>query len=580
MDSLADNQYEFVVLKCSAQVGKTTILTADLLRAADEQPGGFAVVFPSLHSATSYSQDRFDPTQQASPATRDVFYAQKYGRSENTKYSKKFVGGQVRFITANSTTAMKSKPIARLYCEEVNEYPFDAGGQGSPLDIALKRTIAFEGVRKIFLNSTPTTEKYGVIESWYSRGTQKECYVPCPECGHYQTLSDLQFRYNGTKPEHIKRVDYECSECKALIPENKKFEMIRAYEWRAKNPDALVDSFAVWQAYNLGNSWVEIVREYLRVKDDPEKLKTYWNQTLNKSWVDRSETDWTRIYDRRENYEIGVVPSACLVLTATIDVQKDRFEVLVCGHTKTQEVYAVDYFFIDGGPQAESAKNRLSDFTRTKYKRADGKFMDISAIAIDSGYETQTVYDWARRQNSQKIFVTKGQNNFLAPAVHAPSYVDVNFKGEKIKNGVKLWHVGVSQLKGEISSLLRLRPEVEKTDAGEVQKFPVRYLHFPMFEEEFFKSLCSESILQTSTKKNAKRVQAQWVKHYDRNEVFDLMVLTLFLSRVLGLDRFSDAVWAMQERAIIGPTQSANNANAPRPKPQRARVISSGLDID
>lgn len=569
-----------MALKCSAQVGKTTILTADLLRAADEQPGGFAVLFPALHSATSYSQDRFDPALEVSPGAKNVFYQHKYGRSENTKFVKKFVGGQVRFITANSSSAMKSKPIARLYCEEVNEYPFDVSGQGAPLDIALKRTIAFEGVRKIFLNSTPTTEKYGLIESWYARGTQKECYVPCPECGHMQVLSDLQFRYVGTKPEHVKKVDYECIECKALWPESAKYEIIGQYEWRAKNPDALIDSFAVWQAYNLGNSWVEIVREYLRVKDDPEKLKTYWNQTLNKSWVDRSETDWTRVYDRREDYQIGVVPKDCLVLTATIDVQKDRFEVLVCGHTRTQEVYAVDYFFIDGGPQNEAAKNRVIDFCRSRYKRADGFDLELNAVAIDSGYETQAIYELARRINSEKIFITKGQNNFLAPAVHAPSFVDLNYKGEKLKHGVKLWPVGVSQLKGEVSSLLRLRPDVEKTDTGEVQKYPPRYLHFPQFDEDFFKSLCSESIIQTQKRQGARKVSAAWVKHYERNEVFDLMVLTLFLSRVLGLDRFTDALWDSQERAISGvKPDHANITNAPR-RQRFARVISRGIDID
>lgn len=166
LDALSDNIHEFVALKCSAQVGKTTLLTIDILRAADEQPGGFAVLFPALHSATSYSQDRFDPAIEVSPGAKGVFHEHKYGRSENTKYVKKFTGGQVRFITANSSSAMKSKPIARLYCEEVNEYPFDVSGQGAPLDIALKRTIAFEGVRKVFLNSTPTTEKYGLIESW------------------------------------------------------------------------------------------------------------------------------------------------------------------------------------------------------------------------------------------------------------------------------------------------------------------------------------------------------------------------------------------------------------------------------
>lgn len=478
---------------------------------------------------------------------------------------------------------MKSKPVQVLYCEEVNEYELDLRGQGDALSIALKRTIAFEGSRKIFLNSTPTVEKYGIIEHWYERGTQKECYVPCPECGHFQTLSDLQFRYVGAKPEEVRKVEYECIECKALWSESQKSEIISQYEWRAKNPAALIDSYSVWQAYNLGNSWIEIVREYLRVKDDPQKLKTYWNQTLNKSWVDRSATDWTRIYDRRENFEQGVIPKPCVILTASVDVQKDRFEILVCAHAPSQEVYAIDYFFIPGGPRDEAAWQRLSDFLRQSYKRADGRELSLSALAIDSGYESHAVYSWARRQNSEKVFVTKGSNNFLAPEVHAPSFADINFRGEKIKNGVKLWQVGVSRLKGEVASLLSLRPEVRKDAQGiEEQIFPARYLHFPMLDEDFFKSLCSESVVTKSRRTGGRGISAAWVKHYERNEVLDLMVLQLFLSRVLGLDRFSAEVWARLEKSISGVEEKLKRErHAPTPQKRRAaRVVSRGVEFD
>lgn len=52
------------------------------------------------------------------------------------------------------------------------------------------------------------------------------------------------------------------------------------------------------------------------------------NTTLGETWVDKGEAlDWQRLFERKENYPIGVVPFGGLVLTAGVDVQKDRIEV-------------------------------------------------------------------------------------------------------------------------------------------------------------------------------------------------------------------------------------------------------------
>ena len=57
-------------------------------------------------------------------------------------------------------------------------------------------------------------------------------------------------------------------------------------------------------------------------------LKVWVNTTLGETWVDKGEAPhWQRLFERKENYLIGVVPFGGLVLTAGVDAQKDRIEV-------------------------------------------------------------------------------------------------------------------------------------------------------------------------------------------------------------------------------------------------------------
>ncbi|GFR03608.1 phage tail protein [Trichonephila clavata] len=74
-------------------------------------------------------------------------------------------------------------------------------------------------------------------------------------------------------------------------------------------------------------SWKQAVEDYLHAKENEQLLKVWINTTLGETWVDKGEVpDWKQLFERRENFPIGMVPkSGKIVLTAGVDVQKDRF---------------------------------------------------------------------------------------------------------------------------------------------------------------------------------------------------------------------------------------------------------------
>ena len=61
---------------------------------------------------------------------------------------------------------------------------------------------------------------------------------------------------------------------------------------------------------------------------NPSLLQVFINTVLGETWAQQVEApDWQRLYDRREIYALGRVPTGGLFLTAGADVQKDRIKV-------------------------------------------------------------------------------------------------------------------------------------------------------------------------------------------------------------------------------------------------------------
>ncbi|WP_273802780.1 terminase gpA endonuclease subunit, partial [Proteus vulgaris] len=62
-------------------------------------------------------------------------------------------------------------------------------------------------------------------------------------------------------------------------------------EWRAEKPFTGHAGFHIWAAYSLfpNASWPNLVKEWLRVKDDPLMRQTFINLVLGEPYEDRGE---------------------------------------------------------------------------------------------------------------------------------------------------------------------------------------------------------------------------------------------------------------------------------------------------
>jgi phage terminase large subunit GpA-like protein len=150
-------------------------------------------------------------------------------------------------------------------------------------------------------------------------------------------------------------------------------------------------------------------------------------------------------------------------------------------------------------------------------------------LAIDSGYNTQTVYNWTRRYPMTRVIAVKGRDEGTV-LVGSPSAVEVTDRGRKLKRGLKVWTVCSSMGKSELYGWLRL--EIQPNgDQAPIE--PAGYCHFPQHGEEFFKQLTAEQLVAHKNKKGFTRMAWELI-HGRMNHVLDARVYARAAAFVAG----------------------------------------------
>ncbi|MCC6366348.1 MAG: phage terminase large subunit family protein [Bryobacterales bacterium] len=543
MDCLSpSSSLERVVFMKGAQVGATECGNNWIGFVIHQAPGPMMAVQPTVEMAKRNSKQRIDPLIEESEVLRKLVRDPRSRDSGNTVLAKEFAGGVLVMTGANSAVGLRSMAARYLFLDEVDGYPGDVDGEGDPVNLALARTRTFAR-RKVFVVSTPKVTGLSRIEATFEESDQRRYWVPCPQCGEFQTLKFAQVTWPKNKP---KEAVYICEHCAARIENHEKHSMLTRGEWR---PSAVGDGrtagFHLSSLYSPVGwfSWADAAKAFDQAQKNPSLLQVFVNTVLGETWAQMGDApDWQRIYDRREQYKLGIVPAGGFFLTAGADVQRDRIEVQIVAWGRGRESWLVDHVVIDGDTSRPDVWLRLTELLNTTYPHASGPRLGIVRMAVDSGWATQEVYSWARQQGPGRVLVIKGYESGSAP-IGQPAAVEVTVEGKKIKRGVKVWPVATGMLKSEFYGWLKLERPTE--ESGE--PFPPGYCHFPQMPEEFFKQLTAEQLV-TKVVKGYRH--PEWVKTRERNEALDTRIYGQAAAAQYGIDRFTERHWKALEDQV------------------------------
>lgn len=567
MDCMNDPRIQEVTVMTSSQVGKTTSKENILGYIGQIDPGPTMSVEPRVEDAEDFSKDRFDPMVRDTPSLTAIFGDQKTKTSGSTILKKKFWGGFVKFGGANSPASLAAKSIRYLLMDEIDRFPASAGEEGDPIQLAIKRTNNFYN-RKIFRWSTPTIKGRSKIEDAYEKSDMRRYMVKCPHCFEEIILSFKQLRWEND--DHETTV-YQCQECTAIIDESIKPILLKEGRWVAEKPTKAHAGFWLNELYSPWKKWADIVKDWLDAQGDNEKLKVFINTSLAETWEIKGEApEWKRIYQRRELYKFGSVNPKVVFLTCAVDVQANRLEVEVKGWCRRKESYSIEYRIFEGDTTKEDVWDKLREMFHEQWESEDGRLHAIRMMGIDSGYNTQMVYDFVRQCPPNRAIALKGMEH-LDAIYSLPKAIDINSKkGKRVKRGLRVWGVGTHIIKAELYGVLRQDEITEEDLARTNGQYPMSYCHFPQYGEEYFRQLTAESLIKN------KKGQAEWVKNYERNEALDLHVYNRAVAAIIGLDQFSEKHWIKMEEANPKLVASIIKDQAPKTEPPKIKINSDG----
>ena len=581
MDAISDASVETVVIMSGSQCGKSEVQLNCVGYHIDQDPAPIMVVMPTERDAETWSKDRFSPMARDTPCLRDKIADPKSRDGNNKILHKRFPGGHLTIVGANAPSGFASRPIRLLLCDEVDRYPFSAGAEGDPVNLAKKRTVTFWN-RKIVLVSTPTNKGASRIETAYEESDQRQYWVPCPDCGETQVLVWGQVRWDKSEQgEHRpETAHYECIHCAAKWDDQTRWAAAGKGEWRARRPFAGIAGFHLNEIYS---PWVRLeamVKAFLSARaGGDEAMKTFVNTSLGETWVETGDApDWQRLAGLKEDWPAGTVPENGLFLTTGADVQKDRIEVDVWAWGRGLESWLIDHVVIEGGPADPACWRQLTELLGRTWRHASGAHLTIARLAIDTGFETSAVYGWARAVGFAQVAPVKGVEGFnRAAPVTGPTYVDATVGGKRLRRGARLWTVAVSTFKAETYRFLRQeRPTREEIKAGAT--YPPGTIHLPGWaDSEWLKQLVAEQLVTVKNKRGFAKLE--WQKLRERNEALDARVYARAAAWIAGADRWSEAQWAELERQVaVGAAETAIGAvkqRTARPAPRRRRTLRS-----
>lgn len=580
MDAITDRRIEAVTVMKSARVGWTKIINHAVGFHAHYDPCPMMIVQPTIGDAEGYSKDEIGPMIRDTPVLAPLFPETGRREAGNTILHKLFPGGQLRMVGADSPRGFRRVSMRVVMFDELDGYAPTAGEEGDQVKLGIKRTEFFWN-RKILAGSTPTLDQTSRIKRRFEHGDMRYYHVPCPHCDHPQVLKWENLRWEKNRPE---TAAFVCAEgCGALIEyrwqrwmveeaDRRNREGDARYGWVATNPNGEPRhaSFHIWAAYSYSPNatWEQLAREWLASHKNVEERKTFINTVLGETYKGEGDApEWKRLYDRRESYRIGVVPRGGIMLFAGVDVQKDRIEVEIVAYGRRMQSWSVDYRVLPGDTSqidgANSPYRRLDELLAETFPTEGGGRASIRRLAIDSGYNTNTVYQWVMRQASNRVIAVDGRDTY-SMIIGQPKPVEVSVSGKRKSRSVKLWPVGVSLTKTELYGWLKQ----EKPTAESGDDYPWGYCHFPEYPEEYFRGLTAEEIVPRLVK-GFRRYQ--WEKVYERNEPLDCRTYARAAAALEGIDRWAEDRWSQAEAELGNDATPAAPASVVVHKPRVSR---------
>lgn len=577
MDSVLDRDVQATVLWFASGMAKTEIAANVIGYCVHERPCNGFVVYPKDDSRDKFSRDVIERMIDSTPALNRLFVESKSRDAGRTISYKKFAGGSLYLVGAGSASNFRGPRAGLVYLDEIDGMPDDVDGEGDPVTLAFKRAEGFADAIKI-LSGTGTfapresadgkTQYRSRIHFWHEQGDQRKWFVPCLSCRHRQALTWENMRVPKGQPELARIV---CLKCGHEHDDAGRIAMVRAGEWRATVPFNGVRSYWLHGLNALlpaEKGYRDKLHQFAvdaeRAMKSPQSRRVWINTFC--AGLDTPEAegeaapDWRAVFNRREEYNDGrgkiVVPRGALVLTAGIDVQKNRLEILWQGNGRNEETWCIAHTVLGGEVTDDAVWRDLERELQRSFAHECGRRIELSLALVDAGKWPESILRFLAgllKTGSPlrgRVRACRGASTYPHPLVDP--------RWRTLAKQLKGHWIGTDFAKDRIYSQLRL-------ERGDEINPPPGWRHYAYAQDEnFFTQLTAEEVRVEY--RGGEEMRRYKNPDRRRNEALDVSV-------------YADAAFALHRAALdfdaiereLSTIEQAPPAPAPAAQPRQPR---------
>lgn len=604
-DTLTSPLHTALIFVGPAQCGKTDVFLNWQTYSVICDPADIMLVQTSQTTARDFSIRRMDRLHRHSP---EVAARLIQRRDADNTYDKQYASGMLVSLSYPSINELSGKPIPRLWLTDYDRMDQDVDGEGSPFDLSRKRATTFQSHGMCVAESSPgfvienpkwmphsrheAPPTKGIL-SLYNRGDRRRWYWRCIQCKNpfEPDFSLMHWPDTVDAMEAAEMATLQCPHCNLDYHHDPvsgmpgKHDMNLGGRWVLDGMFWMPDDSMSGQAMRseIASFWLKgpaasfvtwktLVLNYLAAEKEyqangtEEALKTTVNTDQGLPYTPKalaSERVPEELKNRAKPLGLKEVPYGVRFLTASVDVQKNRFIVQVHGTGAGKDCWIIDRFeikksqrkdedgehlWVNPGAYQEDWKLLVENVLLKTYPLGDGsgRRMSIRLTLCDSGGKegvTANAYDfvrWLRRGDdpettdkdqgvyqwepglAQRFLLIKGASTKAAPRA-AIGYPDSQRKDRAAgaRGEIAVLMINTDLLKDMLDKML------DRTEPGGRINFP------DWLDDNFYTELTVE----------IKDPNKGWLnpRNY-RNESWDLLVYYLAgtLTKLIGLEHI---VW-------------------------------------
>lgn len=510
MDAYNKDYIHDITFCAGTQLGKTAAEQNMIAFSIAQDPGPMLIVYPTKDLAKFTSEKRLQPMFRLCPEL-----AKKFDERHSQDLELNLGNMYIALVGANSAAGLAARPARYVFFDEIDKFPKWTGAEAGPLELAEERTKTFWNAKKVKV-STPTLKTGYIWQGWLNADVQYRYYVPCPHCGAMQTfkMGNVRWPDDADQAEARESAYYECEECHGVIDDRHKPQMLREGEWRGETKVKGRPRKVAFHLNSIYSPWLsfgDVAAKFIASENDPPLLMNFINSWLAEPWVDKANRLRSDVVKSKQlPYEQGTMPEAAQIVTCGVDVQLDHFWYSVRAWGPHMTSWLVDYGRLETWADVEKVLDR-------NYADSNGEIRNINLACIDSGYNTDEVYQFCTEHMGLAV-PTKGSSNPLK------SRYTVTVLDKGMGYGLRLYSFDPNQMKDYIAGRLAV-------DAGASGSWNVCL----DVEQEYCDQVCAEQKVEHKDKKGKITLVWEKISSHAANHYLDTETNNILAAEIMGV---------------------------------------------